>query len=100
MEDGITEAYKSIVEMYGNVSRELALARQRVNELAAEVSDLSAYNKRLKDIADRRGLEIDKCEEVIDVMTNLLVDHTNFTYDDLNAIEMEVRRRFEEGDEE
>lgn len=100
MEDGITEAYASVVEMYGNVSRELALARHRVNELAAEVSDLSAYNKRLKGIADSRALEIDKCEEVIDTLSNLLVDHTNFTYDDLHAIEMEVRVRFEEGDEE
>lgn len=100
MTDGITEAYASIVEMYGNVSGELAVARQRVNELAAEVSDLTKYNRRLKMIVERRTERTDVLEDIIAEMREIIVEHTNFTYDDLNAIEREVERKFREGEEE
>lgn len=100
MEDGITDAYASIVEMYGNVSGELALARKRVNELAAEVSNLSEHNKRLKDIAERRQFRIDVLEEVVTELSRIITENTDFSLKDIEDLELEVRRRFEEGEEE
>lgn len=100
MEDGITEAYASIVEMYGNVSGELALARKRVNDLAAEVSDLSEHNRRLRDIAERRTFRVDVLEEVVGELSRIITENTDFSLKDLEELELEVRRRFEEEEEE
>ena len=100
MPDGITEAYASIVEMYGNVSGELAVAREKINVLAAEVSDLTEYNRRLKDVADRRRDKIEMLEEVIDELSQIITESTEYNLADLEQLELEVRRRFEEGEEE